>query len=346
MAITKALFGQTKKGEDVHIYTITNQANNSVALLTYGGIIQTLNVADKAGQIDNVVLGFNTVKEYEELSPFFGTITGRFAGRISGASFDIDGTKYPLPNNFLDKHTLHGGNDGLDKKVYQATIVDDNTLSLNHLSKDMSEGFPGNLDVTVIYTWTEDNALVIEYKATTDKKTYLTLTNHTYFNLSSDFTKPATDQALMIASDHFVGVTDEAIPCEMIQTAGTPFDFRTPKAFGKDIEADYQQLKNGCGYDHPFKLDQDVDVNASLYDPKTGRYMTCETTEDFVVCYTANHLSTSDYVYDKVPLVPRAAICLETQNCPDHMHFEPVDDVVYGPDKAYYSKTTFKFSTK
>lgn len=346
MAITKALFGQTKKGEDVHIYTITNKKNDSVALITYGGIIQTLNVADKDGKIDNVVLGFNTVAEYEEKSPFFGTITGRFAGRIAGASFEIEGTEYKLPNNFLDKHTLHGGNDGLDKKVYEATLIGDDTLSLYHFSEDMSEGFPGNLDVTVNYTFTEDSALVIEYKARTDKKTYLTLTNHTYFNLSGDFSKPATDQELMIAADHFVGVTDEAIPSKMIETKGTPFDFRLPKTFGKDIEADYEQLKNGCGYDHPFKLDPDVPVKASLYDPKTGRYMTCETSEDFVVCYTANHLATSDYVYDNVPLVPRAAICLETQNCPDHMHFGPVEDVVYGPEKSYHSKTTFKFSTK
>lgn len=346
MKITSRSFGFTKNEEEVTEYTLHNDLGSSVSIITLGGIITKINVPDKNKKIENVVLGFNSVKEYEELSAFYGAITGRVAGRISGAKFQIGENLYELAAND-GPNNLHSGPVGLDKVVWSASekVTEDNViLALNYMSPHLDQGFPGNLDLVVRYTFGNDNALSIDYIASTDAETLLNITNHTYFNLSGDFSTTILDHELTIAADTFVAVDALTMPSSIDSVESTPFDFRTAKKVGAQIEDPFQQLLNGKGYDHAFVLNPGATPQILLKDEKSGRQMEVKTTEACVVCYTGNYLKDTDYVYDHQPIQKRSALCLETQYYPDSQNVDFIPSKTLKPNERYHTKTTFIFS--
>lgn len=349
MEIKSSSFGVTKAGEEVTKYTLYNNHGYSVSILNYGGIITDIMVPDKDGHIESVVLGFDSIREYEEKSPYFGCIVGRIAGRISGTTFDMDGTTYTLADN-NNGHTLHGGIKGFDKVLWQCTeIVDTDhvSLSLNYLSEDGEEGFPGNLDVQVTYQFNDDNALEIFYKATTDKKTIINMTNHSYFNLAGNGKRDVLNQALMIHADQYGLVDSNIIPAGVADVADTAFDFRAPKHVGQDIRKNEEQLKNvGGGYDHPFMLQEDEDVKASLYDPESGRYMEVLTDQKAVVFYACNQMEDGTPLSHGAKTKPHLALCLETQYYPDAINQSCFESTFLAPGETYKAYTMYRFSVK
>ena len=352
LAISQEDFGKLPTGESIQKYTMTNANGMVVSVINYGGIITNLEVPDKNGKIADVVLGFNSLEGYLTPPPYFGAIIGRFGNRIANGKFSLDGTEYELAQNDGQNH-LHGGNKGFDKVVWEVTTITNANsvaLQLHYLSKDMEEGYPGNLNTTVTYTLTNDNALKVNYKANTDKKTVVNLTQHSYFNLSGDFSKDILGQQISINADTFLPVDATLIPTgEFKEVAGTPFDFTQAKTIGKQINQDNEQLKRGLGYDHCWVLNREADglsLAATAYDPASGRFMEVFTTEPGIQFYSGNFLdgtlkSKSGGTYAK-----RSGFCLETQHYPDSPNQENFPSVVLNPDQTYTSETTFKFSVK
>ncbi|MBC7958890.1 MAG: galactose mutarotase [Vallitaleaceae bacterium] len=346
MNIQSSFFGKTKTSEDVTKYVLTNDSGCSIGIINYGGIITDIHVPNKNGVIENVVFGHDNVLDYEEHSPYFGCITGRFAGRISNATFTIGQVSYGLPKN-NGVNCLHGGVKGLDKVIWSATEITEKesvALSLNYLSPHLEEGFPGNLDLYVMYKWNNDNQLSISYMATTDQETLLTLTNHTYFNLSGNLSGSILDHVLQIDADRFVEISPDAIPCGISEVEGTPFDFREGKKIGKDIGVDFEQLKNGLGYDHPFILNGKTNPQVSLCHEASGRKITVSTDETCLVCYTGNHLTNEMKIAGDTPIQHRGAVCLETQYYPDNANFDLVPTYTLKANETYKHKTVFEFS--
>lgn len=374
MNIEKTDFGQTKDGTPVQLYTLTNE-NGMVAKITnYGGIITELWVPDRSVTLVDVVLGFDTLTDYEEKSPYFGCITGRYANRIAKGKFTIDGVIYDkLAINNGPNH-LHGGLKGFDKQVWDAKTFEKQDvvgISLHYLSKDGEEGYPGNLDVTVTYMLTNANELKIDYEATTDKPTVCNLTNHSYFNLAGHAAGTTANLAheMMINADDFTPVADDgAIPTgEIRPVKGTPLDFTTPTPIGKNIDADDDQIKYGAGFDHNFVLNKSKSVipnperggepvqkspqsgslslAAKVVELTTGRIMEVFTTEPGVQFYSANYL---DGFTGKggVAYPRRSAFCLETQHFPDSPNKLEFPSTVLRPGKTYGTTTILKFSVQ
>jgi len=362
-------FGQTKAGTPVQLYTLTNGNGMSVRITNYGGIITELWVPDRDGTLANVVLGFDSIADYEEKSPYFGCITGRYANRIAGGKFTLDGTEYTLAINNGPNH-LHGGRKGFDKQVWEAETfetADAAGLKLRYVSKDGEEDYPGNLHVTVIYTLTNGNELKIDYKATTDKPTVVNLTNHSYFNLAGHAagTDAMLAHEMMINADSFTPVADaNSIPTgEFRPVKDTPLGFTTPIAIGRRIEDDCPQLKFGNGYDHNFVLNKSKSVipseaeepvkkvprsgslllAARVVEPASGRIMEVLTTEPGVQFYSANYL---DGFTGKggVTYPRRSAFCLETQHYPDSPNKPDFPTTTLRPGELFGSTTIFKFS--
>lgn len=347
MKIEVSSFGITKEGKEVKKYTLFNDFNYSISILNYGGIINEINVPDKNGKVENIVLGYHTIDEYEKYSPYFGCITGRTAGRTSGATFTINETQYKLTKNDRENH-LHGGNKGFDKVIWEVAKIIENDcigLSLNYLSPHFEEGYPGNLDTIVTYKWNNQNELTIRYMATTDYETPITLTNHTYFNLSGDLSSHILDHELQIDASQFVKIRRDSIPYGLCEVEGTPFDFRQFKKIGLDVSSDHEQIINGKGYDHPFVLNHTENPQATLYHKESGRKLTIYTDEKCLVCYSGNYLNSDMYVYDKVPIVHRGGVCLETQYFPDSLNFKNVDPQTLKPFETYKHMTRYLFST-
>lgn len=345
MLCAKKDFGTTKNGEQVTEYTLTNSKGHSVSVINYGGIITKLIMSDSEGNKKNIVLGLNSTKEYEDLSPYFGCITGRVAGRLTDAKFSIGDTTYTLDKND-GENNLHGGLVGLDKVVWSVTEViekDYAELVLNYVSEDMDQGFPGTVDMNVTYRFDDEDNLTLKYQATTDKETILTLTNHTYFNLSGDLTTTILDHELTIPADKFIAIGPDSMPIAVKEVEGTYFDFTKGRIIGADINKDDEQLKNGTGYDHPFMLNGNDGEKIVLKDPKTGRSMAMTTNEDCVVCYTGNFLDKQDYVYDNIPVPMRGGVCLETQYYPDAINAEFLPTKTLKPGEVYSYQTTFSF---
>lgn len=325
----KSYYGKTKTGEDVYKYILKNEYLE-ICILNYGGIITEILMPDKFGNIDNIVLGFNTLKEYEDKSPYFGCITGRNAGRISKGLFSINRKKFSLAINNGENH-IHGGIMGLDKKVWDGKL-ENNQLILTYFSKDGEEGYPGNVYFKVIYTLKE-NEFTIQYEATTDMETIINLTNHTYFNLTGDLSKEILSQELYIDSDYFSELDGTSIPTgKFIKVDNTPFDFRKPKFIGKDIDANYEQLISAKGYDHPFILNKNKRVEIVVKEYSTGRAVEVETDQKVVVLYTGNYLSP-----------PRCGFCLETQNLPNYINTPNWEHTIYSDEIPYKAKTTYRF---
>ena len=352
VTIVKSEYGKTEKGEKVDSYKLKNQKGMEVDIITYGGIITSLKVPNKDGKSEEVVLGFNSLKQYMKPNPYFGALIGRFGNRIAKGKFTLDGKEYKLALN-NDKNALHGGPEGFHRVVWTAEEVkggDNASLKLKYVSKDMEEGYPGNLTVYVTYTLTNDNALDVVYEATTDKKTVLNLTQHSYFNLSSDFSKTILDHEITIDADKLVPVDATLIPTgELTDVTNTPFDFRKPKTVGKEIGVKDDQLKKGLGYDHCWVLnnqDKGERFAASAYDATSGRLLEVFTDQPGIQLYTGNFLDGTLPMRYGGTYAHRTGFCLETQHYPDSPNQKNFPSTVLSPGENYKTKTTFKFSVK
>ncbi len=342
---------QTKvKGKQTNLYTLKNKAGMEVCITNFGGRIVSIMVPDKNGKMQDVVLGFDSIINYIHTPSDFGASIGRYANRINKGKFVLDEDTIQLPiNNF--GHCLHGGPQGWQYQMYDAKKINDSTLELVMNSPDGDSNFPGNVVAKVTYKLTDDNALDITYEATTDKKTIINMTNHSYFNLSGDPSKPATDHILYINADQYTPVDSTFMTTgEMLQVKGTPMDFTTPKEVGKDInKTDFIQIKYGNGYDHNWVLntkDNIKSVAARLYSPVSGITLEVYTNEPGIQVYTGNFLDGSvkgkkGIVYNK-----RASVCLETQHYPDSPNKANWPSTVLEPGKTYNSHCIFKFTVK
>lgn len=334
--------------QKVMLYTLKNKSGASVTISNYGGTVTSIIVPDKEGKLADVALGFETLAEYREKSPYFGCITGRYANRIAKGKFKLDGKEHTLATNNGPNH-LHGGEEGFDKKVWKylpARSPNKSSLIFAYTSPDGEEGYPGNLPMTVTYRWTEDNALVMEYFAQTDKPTVVNLTNHTYFNLAGQGAKTILDHRLQINATQYTPIDATSIPTGIASVEGTPFDFRKPTVIGTRIEQENEQLKNGLGYDHNFILKNEKKNNqliaAIVNHPGTGRILTVKTDQPGIQFYSGNFLDglngKEGTTYPK-----RSGFCLEAQLFPDSPNQKEFPSPVLRPGKDYKHTTTYQF---
>jgi aldose 1-epimerase len=351
MVIIQEKFGTTNDGLEADIYTLKNANGMEAKISNYGGILVGLQVPDKNGEMEDVVLGFDDLGGYLGDDPYFGAIVGRYGNRIGDARFKLDGQTYELPANNND-NTLHGGTTGFNDRLWQTrTYLGDAgsvSLELTYWSPHGEMGFPGNLLTTVVYTLTNDNELRIDYTATTDKKTVVNLTNHSYWNLAGEGSGDILDHMMMINADHFTPVDTELIPTGKIQPVrGTAFDFMEPKAIGEEIDAPNQQIQFGGGYDHNFVLKKEegeLSLAARVYEPTSGRVMEVFTKEPGVQFYTGNFLDGSVVGKNRHAYQKRGAFCLETQHFPDSPNQKNFPSTVLAPGEKYTSTTVYKFS--
>ena len=338
-------FGKTPDGTAVERFTITN-GRVTAKVLTFGGIVSELHVPDRDGKLADVVLGFHTLDGYLKAHPYFGATVGRVANRIAGGKFTLDGKDYVLAVN-NGPNTLHGGLKGFDKAVWKVEAATDSSLALSYLSKDGEEGYPGNLTVRVTFSITKDDALRLDYKATTDKPTPVNLTNHSYFNLAGPVAETILDHVAEVEADSYTPVDDTYIPTGKIAPVrGTPLDFTKPTVIG----ARFSELKaEPIGYDHNYVLRGHGELTAlaaRVRDPKTGRILELHTTEPGVQLYTGNFLDGTitgkgDVVYKK-----NTGFCLEAQHFPDSVHHPEFPSTILRPGGTYTQTTIYKFSAK
>ncbi|WP_395753461.1 aldose epimerase family protein [Prosthecobacter sp.] len=344
-SVESSSWGKTAAGEEVKLFTLRNAGGMEAKITNWGGYIVALKVADKKGQFADVTLGFDKLDGYLGKNPFFGCIAGRYANRIGGAKFTLDGVEHKVTAN-SGKHQLHGGKEGFDKKLWAAKEVP-NGVALTYTSADGEEGYPGTLKCTVTYTLTEDNALKIDYQATTDKPTVLNLTNHAYFNLAGEGSGDILGHHLTIPTEQITATDDDLIPTgEIASIKGTPLDFTAPHAIGERIGADFKPLIQGIGYDHNYVLPgtgREMKLAAVVKEPTSGRVMTVRTTEPGVQLYTGNHLNgvpgKAGHIYAK-----RHGFCLETQHYPDSPNHPNFPSVTLRPGETFESTTIYQFS--
>ena len=342
-------------GQAVDLYTLTNTNGMEVKIMTYGGIVQSIRVPDRAGQMANVALGFATLEEYVEGNPYFGCITGRYANRIARGHFRVGDERYRVALNNGENH-LHGGEKGFDKFVWGATRVEDPNgvaLRLSRVSPDGEENYPGTLVVDVTYTLTNDNELRIDYLATTDKPTIVNLTNHSYFNLAGEGTGSSYDHELQLMASRYTPVDDTLIPTgELAPVAGTPFDFTLPTAIGARIrDGSSEQIDIGQGYDHNFVLDRTSADDTSLilaarvHEPTSGRVMEVHTTEPGIQFYSGNFLDGSIIGTSGKTYRQGDGFALETQHFPDSPNQPSFPSTELQPGEEYRTTTVYRFST-
>ena len=334
----------------VKLYTLKNAAGMEVCITNFGGRLVSIMVPDKDGKMTDVILGFDNVSDYQNISNDFGASIGRYANRINQGKITIDGVEYQLPQNNYG-HCLHGGPDGWQYKVYEAKQLNDNQLELVLNSPDGDSNFPGNVVAKVIYTLTEDNAVDIKYEAITDKKTVINMTNHAYFNLNGDPSVNSMNQILYIASDSITPVDSTFMTTgEMMSVAGTPFDFNTPKAIEQDVtNFDDEQIKFGKGFDHNWVLNTKGDINklaAKLTSPITGITLEVYTNEPGVQVYTGNFLDGTVTGKKGIAYPQRASVCLETQHYPDTPNKAHWPSAVLEPGQTYKSQCIYKFGVE
>lgn len=350
--ITKESFGKLKDGKEISIYTLVNAKGFKARITNYGAKIVSIEVPDRNGKLADVTMGYKNAEGYEAGDHYFGSIVGRYANRIAKGKFTLDGTDYKLAINNAP-NSLHGGPTGFHSQVWTAEVIQkDNypSLKLTYHSPDIQEGYPGNMDVTVIYTWSADNALKIEYEATADKNTVCNLTNHVYFNLKGEGNGDILDHVVMINADAFTPVDSTLIPTgELKPVKGTPFDFLTPTAVGKRINEKDTQLILGKGYDHNFVLNTKNSLSvlaASDYEPASGRLLEVYTTEPGIQFYSGNFLDGTQTGKSGKPYNHRNGMCFEAQVFPDSPNHPAFPSCVLKKGDKYTQTTIYKFSTK
>lgn len=346
--ISRQSFGRTRDGQLVDVYILRNNNGAEARIMNYGGIVLSLKVPDRNGQMGDVVLGYDTLAEYEKDSPYFGCLVGRYGNRIARGKFTLNGQPYTLAVN-NGPNALHGGLKGFDKVVWTARVTASllgPALELTYTSKDGEEGYPGNLKVTAVYTLTPENALRLDYTATTDKDTVVNLTQHSYFNLAGQ--GDILGHVVYLDADKFTPVDSTLIPTgELRPVEGTPFDFRIPTAIGARINADDEQIKFGGGYDHNWVINKpagQLGLQARVTEPTTGRVWEVLSTEPGLQFYCGNFLDGSikgkgGWVYQR-----RNAFCMEPQHFPDSPNQPNFPSVVLKPGQVYQNTIIYRFT--
>ena len=354
--MAKSSFGTLADGTAVDLYTLTNANGVEMRVTNYGGIIVSLKVPDRTGALGDVVLGYNRVEDYVKDTPYFGAIVGRYGNRIGGAKFTLDGKTYQLTAND-GVNTLHGGLKGFDKLVWTATPVeraDGAALRLALTSKDGDEGYPGTLQMTVTYTLTNANALIVDYLAKTDKATPVNVTQHSYFNLAGEGVGTIDGHVMQIHADKYTPVVKGLIPTgELASVVGTPLDFRTPTAIGARIASTHPQMVLGGGYDHNWVINWPPGLAADklapvlrVVEPTTGRTLEVESTEPGLQFYSGNFLDGHHVGKSNRPYVKRAGFCVETQHFPDSPNQPAFPPTIVRPGTDYLSQTVFRFGVE
>jgi aldose 1-epimerase len=348
--MTKTLFGQTPDGAPVDLYTIKNAHGMTAKVMNYGGIITELHVPDRSGKIGDVVLGFNSLDKYSAGHPYFGAIIGRVGNRIGNGSFTLDGRTYSLAINTAQGAHLHGGMKGYDKVLWKVESIDENAIKLTYHSHDGEEGYPGALDIAVVYTITDDNALRIDYAAIPSiRATPVNLTQHSYFNLAGEASgKNVLDHEMMIAANHYTPMSEQLVPNgEIKPVAGTPYDFTKPTKIGAHNN---EAGGNPAGYDINYALNsggsQSPTLAARVYEPTSGRVMEVLTTEPGVQLYVGVYLDGKLTGKGGTKYQQYSGFCLETQHFPDALNKPNFASIVVRPGETYHSSTVYRFSTR
>ncbi len=349
--VTLVPFGRTPDDQEVDVVTLRNASGIEVRVLTYGAIIQSIKTPDRNGQSDDITLGFDSMAGYNDKSPYFGAIVGRYGNRIAKGKFTLDGQTYALATNNGVNH-LHGGNKGFDKRIWKADPFQNAAgvgVKMTYVSADGEEGYPGTLTSNVTYTLADTGRLTVDYEATTEKPTVLNLTQHTYWNLSGGKASDILGHELTLNADRYTPVDDTLIPTgELAPVQGTPFDFRTSTAIGARINQDNEQLKRGKGYDHNFVLIRPGDglsLAARVVDPTTGRTLQVATTEPGIQFYSGNFLDGTLTGKGGRAYALRSGLCLETQHFPDSPNQPAFPSTVLRPGQTFRSQTVFTFGT-
>lgn len=348
--IPAARFDSTVDGKQTKLYYLKSKGNVQVAITNYGAKIVSLLAPDKSGKLEDVELGYDNISRYVTTKErYYGGIVGRYGNRIAKGKFKLDGKEYTLATNNGQNH-LHGGKKGFNDVVWDAEQTAPNSLKLHYLSKDGEEGYPGNLDVTLTYTLTDSNELKIDYSATTDKATVVNLTNHSFFNLAGAGNGTINDHIMMINADKFTPVDSTLITTGKLEAVkGTPMDFTTPTRIGERVDADFEQLKFGKGYDHNYVLNKkgnELSLAAKVEEPVSGRTLEVWTTEPGIQFYGGNFLDGTDKGKDGKTYGHREAFALETQHYPDSPNKPEFPSVVLKPGATYTSECIYKFGVK
>ena len=348
--LKRADFQSTIAGKETDLYILRNSEGNEVAISNYGGALVAIMVPDRNGNRANVIQGHDNINDIvNSPEPYLSTLIGRYGNRICKGRFQLHGKEYQLPIN-NGPNSLHGGLKGFNAKVWDALQMNAHTLVLKYVSPYGEEGFSGEMRTTVVYSFTDDNELVIEYMATTNKKTIINLTSHGFFSLAGIANPTPTIENLEceINADFYIPIDNTSIPTgEILRVEGTPFDFRKPKTVGQDIDADNEQIKNGAGYDHCFVLNKkeegELSFAARIKEPVSGRIMEVYTTEPGVQVYTDNWAD--GYKGQNGATFPRrSAICFEAQHFPDSPNRPYFPSVVLNPGEQYTQKTVYRFA--
>lgn len=338
-------WGITKSGEEVLCYTLKNEFVE-VSILNYGGVIQKIMTPDKNGKFENIVLGFDEITGYEERSPHFGAIVGRTAGRIKKGELIINGHLYQLETNNCGNN-LHGYPEFYGQKIWNGTLAEEGekaVLTLKRTSPHLEAGYPGSIDFTVTYTL-DKNKLTLEYEGIPDRETYMSLTNHTYFNLNGDYKKDIGNQILTLFCDEYLEVDEQTLPVKISKVDNSVFDLRNGRKFEEFFTSENPQaVIVNHGIDHPFVLSHKGEVNAICVDEESGRTLKMITNQPAVVIYTGNYLDEVGNISGNVQCKNHFGFCLETQDYPDVLNFLPEKAKIYNLDKKYHQKTSFIFN--
>lgn len=337
------------EGKDVFLYTLTNKGGDVIKLTNYGAAIVEINVPDRDGNRGNVTLGYDSLSGYLNGDPFFGKIVGQYANRIARGKFTLDGTEYTLAIN-NPPNALHGGPTGWHSRVWDCEVLEGTdypAVRLTYHKPDMEEGYPGNVVAEVVYTWTDDFEIIIDYKVTTDRETVVNITNHAYFNLHGAGNGDILDHELLIGASAFTPVDPTLIPTGEIRSVeGTPFDFLTAHTIGERINDDYEQLKLGNGYDHNFVLDNPGGVVAEAYDPVSGRVLHVITDQPGLQLYSGNFLDGTQVGHGGKVYNFRSGFCFETQHFPDSPNHPEFPSVIITPEEPLLTSTIYAFSVR
>ena len=346
--VTTENFGSFE-GKDVSLYTLKNKQGDVIKLTNYGAAIVEISVPDRDGNKTNVTFGYDNLEGYLNGDPYFGKVVGQYANRIARGKFTLDSVEYSLAiNNF--PNALHGGPTGWHSRVWTAEVLkgtDFPAVKFTYNKPDMEEGFPGNVVAEVVYTWTDANEIIMDYKVTTDRRTVINITNHAYFNLHGAGVGDILDHEAVIRASAFTPVDSTLIPTgELRPVEGTPFDFRTAHLIGERIGEAYDQLILGGGYDHNYVLDNLEEVDAEVYDPSTGRFIQVLTDQPGVQLYTGNFLDGTQTGRGGKVYQYRSGFCLETQRYPDSPNQASFPSVILTPEEPFLSSTTFRFGVR
>ena len=346
--VRKDLFG-TQNGREVYLLTLTNKPGNVIRLTNYGAKINWIEVPDKNGKKDNITFGYDTFDETVKGDMSFGSVVGRYANRIAGGKFLIDGKEYTTPIN-NGRNTLHGGPAGWHSVVWNTEVLSNTkypSVKFSYTSPDMEEGFPGTVNASITYTWTDNNEIVMDYVWTTDKKTIVNITNHAYFNLHGAGNGTVLDHVLTLKGSAFTPVDSFMIPTgEIRKVEGTPFDFTTPHTIGERIGENYDQLILGKGYDHNYILDNKEEVDVTVYEPLSGRMLEVITDQPGMQLYTGNFLDGTKRGHAGKVFEYRSGMCLESGHYPDSPNHPDFPSTIINPGETLKSTTIYRFSVK